>query len=236
MAWLAYYFLTVGMDKEGLKQAEQSVDIAQELGSPLYVMQAQSMLGTAYRHLGRLEEAVKELENVHEVAQTMGFAPDEVMILYQLVRAYVDTSQWDKVEVSLQRLLALAIASDMKEFIIRGQWLQSLVDIHDERYEDALNILVQASNLAEQTDSRLSQYVIQIQKAYVYHLSDNGPASRDAMAYAQKIEKRLADSLPDDATRKAFINSYHAHHLKEMVEANAQSRVQLESPVGDIQK
>lgn len=222
LAWLAYYYLTVGMDEKGRQQAEESARIAHELGSPLYVMRAQSMLGTAHRHLGRLAEAVAELENVHEVAQSMVFAPDEVMILYQLVRAYIDTDQWAKAETSLARLLGLARASEMKEFIVRGQWLESLLHIHQQQYEEALNVLIQASNLAEQTDSRLSQYVIQIQKSYVYHLSGNGAASRDAMAYAQKIEKRLADSLPDEATRRAFLKSYHAHHLQEMAEANIQ--------------
>lgn len=233
MAWLAYYYLTVGMDEAGLQQAEKSIQCAQELGSPLYVMRAQSMLGTAYRHLGRLEEAVRELAGVHAVAQGMGFAPDEVMILYQLVRAYIDTDQWDNALNALQRLSDLALASSMKEFIIRAQWLQSLANIHQKRYDDALNALIQASNLAEQTDSRLSQYIIQIQKSYVYHLSENHPASRDAIAYAQKIQNRLAGSLPDDATRLAFLQTPHARHLQEMVAANARRPVKLDNPVGE---
>ncbi len=223
LAWLAYYYLTAGLDEKGLEQAKLSLEVAQELGSPLYLMRAQTMLGTAYRHLGRLDEAVAELENVHKTARSMGFAPDEVMILYQLVRAYVDTDQWDQAEASLGRMKDLATASEMMEFITRAQWLQSLLDIHDGRYEEAINVLVQASNLAEQSDSRLSQYVIQIQKSYVYHLSDNSPASRDAMIYAQKIEKRLADSLPDETTRQAFMKTPHALHLQEMVQVNTQT-------------
>lgn len=235
-AWLGYYYLTVGLDEDGLKEAEQSAAIAEELGSPLYVMRAQSMLGTAYRHLGRLEESVRVLEEVQAVAQGMGSAPDEVMILYQLVRAYMDTGQYDTATDSLRRLLNLARASEMKEFLIRGQWLQSLLDIQDQRYEDALNVLVQASNLAEETNSRLSQYIIQIQKSYVYHISGNSPASRDAMGYAQKIQKRLAESLPDDKTRQAFLNTQHAHHLQEMDEANSKSRVTLKENPGDDTK
>ena len=236
LAWFAYYYLTVGMEQAGLEQAEQSITCAREMGSPLYVMRSQSVLGAAYRHLGRLEEALRELESVHAVAQGMGFAPDEVMILYQLIRAYIDTGQWAKAAQSLDRMLALATASEMKEFIIRAQWLQSLLNIHFVRHEDALNALIQASSLAEQTDSRLIQYIIQIQKSYVYHISGNGPASRDAMAYAQKIQIRLADTLPDETTRQAFLNNPHAHHLQEMVEANTPDRVKLDSPVGDTEK
>jgi hypothetical protein len=166
----------------------------------------------------------------------MSFVPDEVMILYQLVRAYMDTHQWAKAEESLHRLSALATASDMNEFMVRAQWLQSLIDIHHKRYDAALEVLIVASDLAEQIDSRLSQYIIQIQKSYVYHISGNGPASRDAMAYAQKLQKRLLETLPDESTRQTFLDSAHAQHLQEMVEANAGSQAKVKSLVGDVAK
>lgn len=233
-AWLGYYYLTLGLDEEGLAQAQESIRLAQELGSPLYVMRTQTILGTAYRHLDRLDEAVRELEGVHAVAQGMGFVPDEVMILYQLVRAYMDTHQWDQAEQNLRRLSSLATASDMREFVARAQWLQSLIDIHYKRYDAALEMLVAASELAEQIDSRLSQYIIQIQKSYIYHISGNAPASRDAVIYAQKIQKRLLETLPDEAARHVFLDNAHAQHLQEMIEANTSSQAKAKSPVGDI--
>ncbi|MBE7472688.1 MAG: tetratricopeptide repeat protein [Anaerolineales bacterium] len=233
MAWLGYYYLTVGLDEAGLQQAQESMRLAEELGSPLYVMRAQAILGTAYRHLDQLEAAVQELESVHKMAQSMDFVPDEVMTLYQLVRAYMDTHEWAKAEASLGRLSTLAQASDMKEFMARAQWLQSLLDIHHKRYGAALDALINASDLAEQIDSRLSQYIIQIQKSYVYHLSGNSPASRDAITYAQKIQKRLLETLPDESTRQAFLDNAHSKHLQEMVEANASSQVKVKSIVGD---
>jgi tetratricopeptide (TPR) repeat protein len=234
LAWLGYYYLTLGLEEHGLAQARESIHLAQELGSPLYVMRAQAILGTAYRHLDQLEEAIRELESVHAVAQGLGFVPDEVMILYQLVRVYIDTHQWDKAEQSLHRFSALATASDMKEFMARAQWLQSLLDIHHHRYEAALDTLITASDLAEQTDSRLSQYIIQIQKSYVYHISGNAAASRDAVVYAQKIQKRLLENLPDETMRQAFLDSAHAQHLQEMIDANASSQAKIKSPVGDV--
>ncbi|NJN93307.1 MAG: tetratricopeptide repeat protein [Anaerolineales bacterium] len=232
MAWLSYYYLTLGLDDAGLQQAQESMRLAEELGSPLYVMRAQAILGTAFRHLDRLEEAVQELESVHQMAQSMDFVPDEVMILYQLVRAYMDTHQWPKAEESLNRLSTLAQASDMKEFTVRAQWLQSLLDIHHKRYPAALDVLIAASDLAEQIDSRWSQYIIQIQKSYVYHISGNSAASRDAITYAQKIQKRLLETLPDEPIRQAFLDNAHSKHLQEMVEANA-SPAKVKSIVGD---
>jgi tetratricopeptide (TPR) repeat protein len=225
MAWLSYYYLILGFDEEGLQQAQQSNQIAEELGSPLYVMRAQSMLGTAYRHLNRLGQATEVLENVHSVARSMGFAPDEVMILYQLIRVYMDTDRWDKAEENLARLLALATASEMKEFVSRSLWLQAQLNIHHQRYDQALENLVEASSLAEQSNSRLSQYIIQTQKSQVYHLSGNSPASRDAMAYAQKLQKRLAETLPDEPKRHAFYNNQYAVQLQEMIQANTGVRL-----------
>lgn len=231
-AWLGYYYLTIGLEAEGLKQAEQSAQLAQEFGSPLYMMRAQTILGTAYRHLNRLDEAVRTLESVHAVAQGMGFVLDEVMILYQLVRAYIHIGQWSKVEPMLQRLLNLATNNQIKEFITRAQWLRSLVETHRRRNDAALEILVKASELAEQTDSRLNQYVIQIEKAHVYHLSANKPAARDALTYAQKLQKRLADTLTDETARHAFLNNGLAQQLHGLVEANQGSPKKVKSQSG----
>jgi len=229
LIWRAYYYLTIGMNNRGLAEAEQSLAMARELGSSLYEMRATFMVGAAHRHLKQSEQAIKALAEVRLTAQKMGFATDEVMILYQLVRAYIKENAWDTLPPLVTRLVAMAKAGEMQEYIIRGQWLKSLLDIHHKQYEDALNTLIEASDLAEQTDSRLSNYLIQIQKAYVYHLSGNGPASRDAMSYAQKIQKRLLDSLPNDASRAAFLNTLHAHHLQEMADVYTRERVKLES-------
>jgi tetratricopeptide (TPR) repeat protein len=224
LAWLGYFYLTVGMDEKGLERAEQSFEIALELGSPLYVMKAQAILGTAYRHLNRLEEAVKELENVYIVAHNMGFTPDEIMILYQLARTYMDIQVWDKAEKSIKSLLDLATSSEMKEFIARGQWLQSILETHHKRYDTALDLLVKASNLAQETDSRLVQYAIQIHKAYVYLVSGNEAASREAMIYAQRIQKKLMDNnLPGKDERQAFLNNANARQLAEIVQALGQN-------------
>jgi tetratricopeptide (TPR) repeat protein len=214
MAWLSY--------------SEQSTHIARELGSPFYLMRAQSMLGAAYRHVQRLDEAIQELEGIQAVAHRMGLALDEVMILYQLTRAYIDANQWDSAIVTTEHLLKLAAASDMKEFSIRGQWLQSITHIRHKRYDAALEILIQASDLAEQIDSRLSQYLIQIQKSYVYRMTGNSAASRDAIAYAQKLQKRLTDSLEDQELRQVFLSNYHARHLEETDRAYVDSQAKRE--------
>jgi tetratricopeptide (TPR) repeat protein len=220
--------LNLGLYDDGLAQAEQSTHIARELGSPFYLMRAQSMLGAAYRHVQRLDEASHELEGVLAVAQRMGLALDEVMILYQLARAYIDANQWDEATETVKRLVSLAVASDMREFSVRGQWLQSILDIHRQRYNEALELLLQASDVAEQLDSRLSQYLIQIQKSYVYRVTGNSAASRDAIIYAQKLQKRLVDSLADEDLRQTFLNNYHARHLQETDKAYAASRAKSE--------
>jgi tetratricopeptide (TPR) repeat protein len=217
LAWLGYYYLTLGMDEAGLQEAEKSIQLAQELGSPLYVMKAQSVLGTAYRHLGRLAEAVQELESVHTVASDMGFVADEVMILYQLTRAYIDNGQWEEAEESLTTLQQLAQRTEMREFMARGYWLKSLLETHRQRYEVALDALVGASDIAQEIDSRLTQYMVQIQKAHIYAISGNEAAARDAVIYAQRLQKRLVENLPDEATHQTFLSNTNALRLQELV-------------------
>jgi len=219
LAWLGYYYLILGKPQEGLQQAEQSVQLAHELGSPLYEMKAQAILGTAYRHLNRLDEAIKGLEEVHTGAHDMGFTVDEVMILYQLARAFIDKGEWAKAEQALQNLIALAKANEMHEFVARSYWLKSITEVQHGRYEAALETLIQASNLAQEIDGRLTQYLIQIQKAYVYQLTGNDAALRDAIIYAQRIQKKLIESLPDEASQQVFMSNAHALHLQEINQA-----------------
>jgi tetratricopeptide (TPR) repeat protein len=223
LAWQSYYSMNLGLYHEGLHQAEESVKIAKELGSPFYLMRAQSMLGAAYRHMQQLDEAIHQLESASNTAHNLGLALDEVMVLYQLARAYIDANRWDEATKTTRCLLSLAEACEMPEFIVRGQWIQSVIEIRHEKYNEALDILLQASELAEQLDSRLSQYLIQIQKSYVYRVTGNRAASRDAIVYAQKLQKRLADSLKDEQLRETFLNNYHARHLKETDKAYAET-------------
>ncbi len=223
LAWLGYYYLTLGMAETGLEYAEKSNKIAGELGSPLYVMIAQSILGAAYRHLGRLKEAIKELRAVHKVAHDMGFAPDEVSILYQLTRAYIDDNQWGKAEKSLKHLSDLAIASEMKEFQARALWLASQLETHLQQFDAAQKALVQAATLAEQSDARLAQFQIQIQKAHIYRLTRNEAAAQDALLYAQKLQKKLVEAnLTDENARQAFLNNVYSRQLQAIIETNIQ--------------
>ena len=233
LTWMSYYYLSIGLNEEGLHKAEEATKIAQEMGSPLHELRAQLMLGTAYRHLKRSDEAIPLLTTVYEDAGRMGLTVDKIMLLYQLARAYIDTDRWPQVAEMTRQLLTLATASGLQEYIVRGQWLQSLVDIYYERYNAALDVLIEASNLAEEIDSRLSQYLIQIQKSYVYHKAGNDAASRDAVIYAQKIQKRLTDSFPDETLQQIFLNNLHSRHLAEMVEANIGSQVKAVVHSGD---
>ncbi len=228
LIWQSYYNLNVGHIEEGLKQAQQALDIAQGLGSPLYELRAKYMLGTAYRHIKRSREAAEILADILPTAHNLGLKVDETMILYQLSRAYVDQNQWDQAESSAEQLLTLARSCHLREFVIRGLWVRSLAHIGHQRYDAALDVLIDASEMAETSDSRLSQYLIQIQKSYIYHKSGNDPASRDAISYAQKLQKRLLDALSDETLRDTFLNNLHARHMEEMVQANLGSPVTAE--------
>jgi len=217
LAWLGYFYLTLGLDTTGLQHAEASVAISKELGSPLYEMRANAVLGTAYRHLGRLDEAVTELEAVLRMAHDMGFTPDEVSILYQLTRAYLDSNLWDKAQTTLAKLTDLAVASELKEFVARSWWLRGHVETHHQRYTAAIEALTHGTKLSEDIDSRLTQFFIQTQKAATYRQAGNSAAARDALTYAKKLQRKLAETnITDEAEREAFLNNAYATQLREL--------------------
>ncbi|HMQ51802.1 MAG TPA: adenylate/guanylate cyclase domain-containing protein [Anaerolineae bacterium] len=220
-AWLGYSYLTMGATDRGLSEAEQSVKVAQELGSPLYVMKAQSVLGTAYRHLNRLNEAVTELENVQINAHNMDFVADEVMILYQLTRAYIDTAAWDKAEAGLQNLLRLAQTSRMGEFEARGLWLQAVLDSHYQRHDVALTTLAQAADMAQRSSSRLTLFSIYIQEAETYRQIGNPTAAQEAVIEAQSLQQKLLSTLPSDVSPETFLNHAHVQRLRQIAAAVA---------------
>ena len=63
-------------------------------------------------------------------------------------------------------------------------------------------------------------------------MTGNSPALRDAVAYAQKIQKRLVDSLHDENLRRSFLNNYHARHLEE-TDKEFVSQTKVEGHPGD---
>jgi class 3 adenylate cyclase len=219
MSWLGYYDMVIGMSGKGLDYAEQSVEISRELGSPLYEMKAQAMLGAIYRHLGRLDEAVDTLEAVYQKAYSMGFTPDGVMTLYQLTRAYIDRDEWDKAESNVAILLELAEASGMREFLARTLLLSSMVLSHKEQHSQAIDMLTQASDIAESIDGRLTQFLVQIHKARIYCQADNSAAAKDALVYAKKIQRKLVESFAaDEEAQQAFLQGSYSVRLQEIEE------------------
>jgi predicted ATPase len=229
MTGLSYYYFMLGMNEKSLEKAEESCELALELGSPLYILRAQAVLASAYRRMDRSEESIDRLENVYKVATKMGLVIDTVMILYQLGQAYIGNEQWDKAKKTADELLKLAKHCQMQEFIVRAYWLQSLVDAHEKRYQTGLNTLIEASAIAERYDSRFGQYLIQIQKAHLYQIIKNEPASRDATIYARKIQQKLIDGLPDDEEiRQTFLNRNHAQMLREISETYTDAQLKSE--------
>ncbi len=62
--------------------------------------------------------------------------------------------------------------------------------------------------------------MIQIQKARIYYVSENEAASRDAVIYAQRIQKKLLENnLADEAEQQAFLDNSHARQLQKSAEA-----------------
>jgi hypothetical protein len=67
--------------------------------------------------------------------------------------------------------------------------------------------------------------LIQIQKAHIYQLTGNDAALRDAIIYAQRIQKKLIENLPDEVSQQVFLNNAYGLHLQEIAQATSKKSV-----------
>lgn len=225
LTWLGYYYFLLGMNEKCLEHAKKSNELALELGSPLYILRSQIVLVAAYRRLGQLEETIEQLYNIYSVATKMELVIDQVLILYQLARAYITQEAWDKAKETLKQMFEIAEKSQLREYIILAQWSQSSIDAQEKRYQTALNTLEQATSLAEQINGRLSLYLIYIQKSHLHHAMKNSTESKQTMLQAKRFQQDLLDSLPSEELQQAFLNSQHAQQLQTMVDLYADDSV-----------
>jgi len=221
LTMMSFYHLILGLDEKALEQATQANNLALELGSPLYILRAQSVLGAVYRRLNRLNEATMLLENIYNVAIKMDLMLDAVMILYQLGRTYVNHNQWHKVKDTAVQLLELAQSTQMREYVVLAHLLQAMVEVQEKRYQTALNLLADAATLAEHLEGVLGQYWITIYQAELYTITKNEVAYKEAMLTAQKLQQRLAETMANPTLRDIFLNDRHGQRLQHLLSQHA---------------
>ncbi len=228
--WLCYHYLILGLNDLCLMEAKQSSQMALELGSPLYILRAQWILAASQRRLGNVTQAINDLENVANVARKMEFNLDRVLILYQLGRAYYESEQWEEATQTINDLFSLAHRSQAREFIMRAELLQAMIAVRQERYQTALNMLMQTATYAESRQSKLALYLVKAQQAALYHHFGDQSNTHQTLETAYQLQQMMIQPLSAEH-QQAFLENDHAQQLIILLQQTDFKPTLLSEPV-----
>lgn len=205
--WKAYYHVLLGRFDEGLAEARSAVSLAEQLGSRLRLLRANYMLGVVHHHRRELAESQRILEQVRAEAQELGFAPDEVNALIELIQVYMESEQWTRVPNLLERLLGLTDASEMREFMAQARWLAACYALFRGDSTSARLFLVEARDLARKTGGRLSEIMIESELARAFLLEENAASAQKSLENADQLVARLSEAIDNEMLRASFQQS-----------------------------
>ncbi|MFQ5577545.1 MAG: AAA family ATPase, partial [Anaerolineae bacterium] len=114
LAGSGYFWLTLGQFEPAQAQIEESVELAEAAGSPLWTSRVRRILAAAHRLKQNYAAAQTILQAEQTRMATMGFAPDQADIAYELLELAIATGQWDSVEPILRQLTQLSAAGAMQ--------------------------------------------------------------------------------------------------------------------------
>lgn len=215
----AYYYLLLGRLDEGLTEAQAAVDLAGKTGSPWRLAQARFMLGVAHRYRGALAESRSTLEEVWADVRRLGFGPDEATILNELIQVYMEDQHWEPVPKLLERLLALADSSEMRELRALGRWLAARYALYKNDLGSASLFLVEARDMARKTGGRLSEILIETELARVFQAQGDQPNARKSRQNARQLLARIEEGIANDLLRDSFRESALARRASRTWEA-----------------
>jgi tetratricopeptide (TPR) repeat protein len=215
---MAYYHLVTGCLDEATKSVQEAVRSAQELGLPLWDLRAHTALGIVYIHRGELREAVLALSDEYQLACAWGFAPDQAVVLYELGRAHLALGDLEAAGGALQTLLGLADQGDLREYQVRGRWLQGLLAIDRADPDGALEALEDARARAEVIGARLILWRIESALGDVHRAAQRRTEANAAYRRGWEILRAMAATLPDEQVCGSLLESPLAAALRIKVE------------------
>ena len=214
LSWLGYYHLVLGWFDTALGSVEEAVNLAHKLGS-LWDMRARTGLGIVRLYRGELNEAVQVLSKVYKVACELDFAPEQAVVLYELGRAYLATGNLDAAGQSLEGLLGVADRCELREYQIRGRWLQGRFALAKSDLDEALEALEDAHARAEAIGSRLILWRTDSALGDVHRAAGRSAEAKAAYLRAWETLHTVAATLPDEEAQRSMLAAPLAAELQE---------------------
>jgi len=217
LSWLAYYQVTIGWLDMALESAEAAVSLAQKLGSPLWEMRASTSLGIVRLYRDELDEATRLLSGVYEVACSLDFIPDQAVVLYQLARANLSAGDLEAASEALEGLLRVSDRADLREYQVRGRWLQGRLALAENRLGDALEALEDARARGEAIGSHLLLWRLDAALGDVHRAAGRSAEAGAAYRRSWDAIQLLAGTLPEERDRQSMLSSPAVAELRRWV-------------------
>ena len=181
-------------------------------------MRARTGLGIVRLYRGELSEAVQVLGEVYDVACALDFAPDRAVALYELGRANLAMEDLDTAAESLEALLSVADKGELREYQVRGRWLQGRIALAQADLDAALEALEDARGRAEAIGGRLIMWRADTALGDVHGLAGRSAEADAAYCRAWETLQDMAATLASEEARESLLTSPSAAKLRAKVE------------------
>jgi tetratricopeptide (TPR) repeat protein len=202
-----YFNLTIGQTELASVQIEEAVRVAKITGSPLWISRARRILGVAHRFTGNLAQAQTILEEELAQMKKMGFCPDQVEILGELLEVYAASNQWDKVSPALDYMFNLVTTSDMKASQAKALIIKAKLANHRHQYEQSLDHLLEARNIAQTTGDKLIEIVAEIDIAKAQLDLGHPSRARVSLDRAEQLLQEVTATLGNEELEHHFLTT-----------------------------
>jgi tetratricopeptide (TPR) repeat protein len=182
-------------------------------------MRARTSLGIARLYRDELSEAVRLLGDVYDVACALDFAPDQAVVLYELGRANLSAGDLEATGQALERLLRVADRGELREYQVRGRWLQGCLALAQADLGEALEALEDSHARAEAIGARLISWRANSALGEVHHAAGRSAEASAAYQRAWETLQAIAATLPDEESRERMLAAPSAAELRERIAA-----------------
>jgi predicted ATPase/DNA-binding SARP family transcriptional activator len=192
LGWDGVFSFRLGFTQEGLEKLKTRLEYAQRKGDMVYTANTLLTLADAHRRLGKLNTAIQEINQSLEILEPLSNSENQLLLgfyanaLTILGLIQLRLGQLQDARQSLYRSSAVLEKSGTRYVRIRLLDLQSRIAIMEQRYEESLNLRLEALAIAEDFNDRRNIGILMNNLgACAEHLGD----LRSALAYVTKADQ-----------------------------------------------
>ncbi len=157
------------------------------------------------------------LSGVYDVACTLDLAPDQAVALYELGRASLMLGDLQAAANALDCLLNVADKGELREYQVRGRWLQGRLALAQANLDGALEALEDARGRAEAIGGRLILWRADSALGDVHRAAGRRAEADAAYQRAWETVQAMAATLMDKEAQASLLTSPSLAQLRAMI-------------------